>query len=99
MNHDVHATGRLARAGRLDPAGAPVLDRRGGSGDHAAAPVGVAAVRRLRVRRRGPARGGAPLAVLGRRFAEGDIDAEEYRAKRAVLTEPTKDVPGGGGAR
>ncbi|MFF9640359.1 SHOCT domain-containing protein [Kitasatospora aureofaciens] len=40
-----------------------------------------------------------PLAVLGRRFAEGDIDAEEYRAKRAVLTEPTKDVPGGGGAR
>ncbi|MFI9157389.1 SHOCT domain-containing protein [Kitasatospora aureofaciens] len=40
-----------------------------------------------------------PLAVLGRRFAEGDIEAEEYRAKRAVLTEPTKDVPGGGGAR
>ncbi|WP_406198217.1 SHOCT domain-containing protein [Kitasatospora sp. NBC_01560] len=29
-----------------------------------------------------------PLAVLGRRFAEGDIDAEEYRARRAVLTEP-----------
>ncbi|MBV2153813.1 SHOCT domain-containing protein [Kitasatospora sp. SUK 42] len=39
-----------------------------------------------------------PLAVLGRRYAEGDIDAEEYRARRAVLTEPTSDVPRGGGA-
>ncbi|MFB7615291.1 SHOCT domain-containing protein [Kitasatospora sp. NPDC056181] len=28
-----------------------------------------------------------PMAVLGRRYAEGDIDADEYRAKRAVLTE------------
>ncbi|MFF2039027.1 SHOCT domain-containing protein [Kitasatospora sp. NPDC048239] len=33
----------------------------------------------------------APLAVLGRRFAEGDIDADEYRAKRAVLTEPHRE--------
>ncbi|WP_030247610.1 SHOCT domain-containing protein [Streptomyces sp. NRRL S-350] len=40
-----------------------------------------------------------PLAVLGRRFAEGDIDAEEYRAKRAVLTEPQRDDAPEGGAR
>ncbi|MGW1175114.1 SHOCT domain-containing protein [Kitasatospora sp. NPDC002543] len=41
-----------------------------------------------------------PLAVLGRRYAEGDIDAEEYRAKRAVLTEPPpRGEAGGGGAR
>jgi putative membrane protein len=26
-----------------------------------------------------------PLAVLDRRFAEGDIDAEEYRSRRATL--------------
>lgn len=39
-----------------------------------------------------------PLAVLGRRYAEGEIDAEEYRAKRAVLSEPRKDDAGGGGA-
>ncbi|MFE4392695.1 MULTISPECIES: SHOCT domain-containing protein [Streptomycetaceae] len=40
-----------------------------------------------------------PLAVLGRRYAEGDIDAEEYRAKRAVLSEPPRGDPGGGGAK
>ncbi|WP_030058691.1 MULTISPECIES: SHOCT domain-containing protein [Streptomyces] len=41
-----------------------------------------------------------PLAVLGRRYAEGDIDAEEYRAKRAVLSEPSRDDSrGGGGGR
>ncbi|MFE7592251.1 SHOCT domain-containing protein [Kitasatospora sp. NPDC057512] len=40
-----------------------------------------------------------PLAVLGRRYAEGDIDAEEYRAKRAVLSEPSRGDPGGGGAK
>ncbi|MFJ6380523.1 SHOCT domain-containing protein [Kitasatospora sp. NPDC092039] len=40
-----------------------------------------------------------PLAVLGRRYAEGDIDAEEYRAKRAVLSEPPRGDAGGGGAR
>ncbi|WP_405365832.1 SHOCT domain-containing protein [Kitasatospora sp. NBC_00039] len=35
-----------------------------------------------------------PLAVLGRRYAEGDIDAEEYRAKRAVLTESRRGQVG-----
>ncbi|MFG2904780.1 SHOCT domain-containing protein [Kitasatospora sp. NPDC048286] len=40
-----------------------------------------------------------PLAVLGRRYAEGEIDAEEYRAKRAVLSESSKGDAGGGGAR
>ncbi|MFJ8624276.1 SHOCT domain-containing protein [Kitasatospora sp. NPDC093550] len=40
-----------------------------------------------------------PLAVLGRRYAEGDIDAEEYRAKRAVLSEPHRDDARGGGAK
>ncbi|MGW7446808.1 SHOCT domain-containing protein [Kitasatospora sp. NPDC054795] len=40
-----------------------------------------------------------PLAVLGRRYAEGDIDAEEYRAKRAVLSESPRDDSKGGGAR
>ncbi|MFE4518034.1 SHOCT domain-containing protein [Kitasatospora sp. NPDC056783] len=39
-----------------------------------------------------------PLAVLGRRYAEGEIDAEEYRAKRAVLREPPPDGVGRGGA-
>ncbi|MEE1787833.1 SHOCT domain-containing protein [Streptomyces sp. SP17BM10] len=42
-----------------------------------------------------------PLAVLGRRYAEGDIDAEEYRSKRAVLSEsprsPRDGVGGGAG--
>ncbi|GAA1991290.1 SHOCT domain-containing protein [Kitasatospora viridis] len=28
-----------------------------------------------------------PLQVLGERFARGEIEAEEYRARRAVLTE------------
>ncbi|MFD0276715.1 SHOCT domain-containing protein [Kitasatospora sp. NPDC127111] len=42
-----------------------------------------------------------PLAVLGRRYAEGGIDAEEYRARRAVLTEPRRPQDGGpyGGGR
>ncbi|MEV4614614.1 SHOCT domain-containing protein [Kitasatospora sp. NPDC049258] len=31
--------------------------------------------------------GDAPLAVLGRRYAEGEIDVDEYRTRRAVLTE------------
>ncbi|WP_457034371.1 SHOCT domain-containing protein [Kitasatospora sp. P5_F3] len=31
--------------------------------------------------------GDHPLATLGRRYANGEIDAEEYRARRAVLTE------------
>ncbi|MDT0343767.1 SHOCT domain-containing protein [Streptomyces litchfieldiae] len=28
-----------------------------------------------------------PVALLGRRFAAGEIDAEEYRGRLAVLTE------------
>ncbi len=28
-----------------------------------------------------------PLAVLGRRYADGEIDEQEYRARRAVLIE------------
>ncbi|MFD5463574.1 SHOCT domain-containing protein [Kitasatospora sp. NPDC127059] len=69
----------------------------------------IALLRRTVWRRRGACgfAGGAgaagaaehPLAVLGRRYAEGDIDAEEYRAKRAVLTEPTRDTDRGSGAR
>ncbi|MEV4560312.1 SHOCT domain-containing protein [Kitasatospora sp. NPDC049285] len=35
----------------------------------------------------------APLAVLGRRYAQGEIDADEYRERRAVLTEG-QDAPG-----
>ncbi|MER8186757.1 SHOCT domain-containing protein [Kitasatospora sp. NPDC094015] len=31
--------------------------------------------------------GDAPLAVLGRRYANGEIDVEEYRTRRAVLAE------------
>ncbi|WP_371495634.1 SHOCT domain-containing protein [Kitasatospora sp. NBC_00374] len=31
--------------------------------------------------------GDGPLAVLGRRYANGEIDADEYRARRVVLTE------------
>jgi putative membrane protein len=29
----------------------------------------------------------SPLALLGRRFAAGEIDEEEYRRRRAVLTD------------
>jgi putative membrane protein len=29
----------------------------------------------------------SPLALLGRRFAAGEIDEEEYRHRRAVLTD------------
>ncbi|GAA1258508.1 SHOCT domain-containing protein [Kitasatospora nipponensis] len=34
----------------------------------------------------GPDGSQSPLAVLGRRYAQGEIDEEEYRARRAVLT-------------
>ncbi|MER6396441.1 SHOCT domain-containing protein [Kitasatospora sp. NPDC001603] len=60
----------------------------------------VIVVLRRTVWRRGCG-GGAdhPLAVLGRRYAEGAIDAEEYRAKRAVLTESRRGrEQGRGGA-
>ncbi|GAA4840422.1 SHOCT domain-containing protein [Kitasatospora terrestris] len=36
----------------------------------------------------------SPLAALGRRYADGEIDADEYRARRAVLTE-RHDLRGG----
>ncbi|MEV7183316.1 SHOCT domain-containing protein [Kitasatospora sp. NPDC093102] len=66
----------------------------------------IAVLRRTVRRQHGCAFGGGagavaehPLAVLGRRYAEGDIDAEEYRAKRAVLSEPPRGDARGGGAR
>ncbi|WP_255947559.1 SHOCT domain-containing protein [Streptomyces odontomachi] len=40
--------------------------------------------------RRGPCHPGhenAPMAVLGRRYATGEIDEDEYRRRRAVLDE------------
>ena len=56
----------------------------------------VVLVLRRTVWRRGCAgRPDAPLAVLGRRYAEGGIDADEYRARRAVLTEDPRDHRGG----
>ncbi|KDN86615.1 SHOCT domain-containing protein [Kitasatospora cheerisanensis] len=60
------------------------------------AAVAVLVLRRVAWRRRGRCGGGsehAPLAVLGRRYAHGEIDAEEYRERRAVLTE-AQDAPG-----
>ncbi|MFD4654140.1 SHOCT domain-containing protein [Kitasatospora sp. NPDC058444] len=62
----------------------------------------IAVLRRTVWRRHGCGFGAGaehPLAVLGRRYAEGDIDAEEYRAKRSVLSEPPRDDARGGGAR
>lgn len=63
----------------------------------------------LRGRRGGPWGGWAgprncadtPVAVLGRRYAEGAIDEAEYRARLAVLTETGADLhkPNGGGTR
>jgi putative membrane protein len=31
-----------------------------------------------------------PLAVLGERYARGEIDEDEYRARRAVITEEVR---------
>ncbi|MDH6710528.1 putative membrane protein [Kitasatospora sp. MAA19] len=45
------------------------------------------------------ARADHPLAVLGRRYAEGDIDAEEYRARRSVLSESPRDQFRGGAGK
>ncbi|MFJ1795772.1 SHOCT domain-containing protein [Kitasatospora griseola] len=56
----------------------------------------VLVLRRAVWRRRGWCGGHAehaPLAVLGRRYAQGEIDADEYRERRAVLTE-AQDAPG-----
>ena len=41
----------------------------------------------LRGLNRGPAQKAAPLEILERRFAEGEITAEEYRERRGVLEE------------
>ncbi|MFE9428165.1 SHOCT domain-containing protein [Kitasatospora sp. NPDC006697] len=35
--------------------------------------------------------GPGALTVLGERYARGEIDEEEYRARRDVLTEPRED--------
>ncbi|MFJ5927118.1 SHOCT domain-containing protein [Kitasatospora sp. NPDC092948] len=56
----------------------------------------VLVLRRAVWRRRGlcgPRAEDAPLAVLGRRYAQGEIDADEYRERRAVLAEE-QDAPG-----
>ena len=34
----------------------------------------------------------SPLEVLGRRYAAGEIDAAEYRERRAVLSEEPRDA-------
>ncbi|MDH6128194.1 SHOCT domain-containing protein [Kitasatospora sp. GP82] len=47
----------------------------------------VVLLRRTVLRRHCAPFGDSPLAVLGRRYAQGEIDADEYRARRAVLTE------------
>ncbi|MBJ6647555.1 SHOCT domain-containing protein [Streptomyces sp. BSE7-9] len=54
--------------------------------------LGITLLRRTGWRgRRGPhgpaARDDSPLAVLGRRFASGDIDEEEYWRRLSVLEE------------
>ncbi|MEU5387806.1 MULTISPECIES: SHOCT domain-containing protein [Kitasatospora] len=58
----------------------------------------VTVLRRSVWRRRGWCGGGehAPLAVLGRRYAQGEIDEAEYRERRGVLTE---EQGSGGGKR
>ncbi|MGP4111751.1 SHOCT domain-containing protein [Streptomyces sp. 4N509B] len=56
----------------------------------AAIVVGAIWLLRRTVRRGGHGHhdgGDSPLALLGRRFAAGEIDEEEYRGRRAVLTE------------
>ena len=56
----------------------------------------VVLVLRRTVWRRGCAgRPDSPLSVLGRRYAEGDIDADEYRARRTVLAEDPRERRGG----
>ncbi|MFD9128489.1 SHOCT domain-containing protein [Kitasatospora sp. NPDC059571] len=69
----------------------------------AAAVVLVVLILRRTVWRRGPwshyGHGGqGPLATLGDRYARGEIDVEEYRARRAVLTEHDQ-YPRTGGAK
>jgi putative membrane protein len=40
---------------------------------------------------------GHPVALLGRRFAAGEIDADEYRGRLAVLTEDRRTGRRSGG--
>ncbi|MEU0337439.1 SHOCT domain-containing protein [Streptomyces bobili] len=59
----------------------------------AAVVIGIVALLRRTVWRRGPWAAGArpsgdsPLAVLGRRFASGEIDEDEYWRRLSVLDE------------
>ncbi len=54
--------------------------------------VGLVLLRRAAATSTRPAEGGAPaspaLAVLDDRLARGEIDADEYERRRAVLDEP-----------
>ncbi|MFB7666778.1 SHOCT domain-containing protein [Kitasatospora sp. NPDC056138] len=59
----------------------------------------VLVLRRAVRRRRCAAFGDSPLAVLGRRYAQGEIDADEYRARREVLSEQVGRRGGGTSAR
>lgn len=72
----------------------------------AAVVIGVVSVLRRTVRRgrRGPWQamadprpsGDSPLAVLGRRFASGEIDEDEYWRRLSVLDEQFGPTKGGG---
>ncbi len=74
----------------------------------AAAVIGVVTVLRRTVRRgrRGPWRamddprpsGDSPIAMLGRRFASGEIDEDEYWRRLSVLDEQFGRTSGKGGA-
>jgi putative membrane protein len=57
-------------------------------------------LRRTVWRGRGPGHrdGDSPVALLGRRYAAGEIDEEEYRRRRSVLTEHEHGHGRGGGA-
>ncbi|MDT0309418.1 SHOCT domain-containing protein [Streptomyces sp. DSM 44917] len=59
-----------------------------------AALVAGAVLAARRLARRGGAE--SPVRLLGRRFAAGEIEAEEYRARLAVLTaRRPRNAPGG----
>ena len=74
----------------------------------AAVVLGVVTVLRRTVwrGRRGPWRppadaassGNSPIAMLGRRFASGEIDEDEYWRRLSVLDEQFGRAPGKGGA-
>ncbi|MFE3165017.1 SHOCT domain-containing protein [Streptomyces sp. NPDC059224] len=72
----------------------------------AAAVIGVVTVLRRTAGRGGPWRpmgvarpaGDSPLAVLGRRFASGEIDEDEYWRRLSVLEEQFGRIGKGGAA-